>query len=296
MQGKSKGEKCVLETFMTAGGCSMRRKWGRKVIQTEKTCNKSIGCRNVWMEREREGERGERARKHQREGVQKKETEEREKRKERKKQPLKAPYDLLEHQIRYPIAKVINLLHRRLELYLVKEQPQRLPIRLELLHHIPQGGALMHHPFLIELVRNRALVPHQLLQPRAPIDVRDGLGEQDGQTLAVRHPAERVEHGDVRIAMGNPISHVVIPQERVDHLREIRRREKAGNRGMQLHPTTLIIVVRSRRGCPRRRLQPNTQNPQRANQRVLEPAHLLVRLGYEELDVRLPVLLASRVH
>ena len=51
MQGKSKGEKCVLETFMTAGSRSMRHKWGRKVIQTEKKkCNKSISCRNVWME------------------------------------------------------------------------------------------------------------------------------------------------------------------------------------------------------------------------------------------------------
>ena len=56
MQVRSKGEKCVLETFMTAGSRSMRHKWGRKVIQTEKKCNKSIGCRNVWMERETERE------------------------------------------------------------------------------------------------------------------------------------------------------------------------------------------------------------------------------------------------
>lgn len=158
----------------------------------------------------------------------------------------------------------------------------------------------MHHPLLIELVRNRALVPHQLLQPRAPIDVRDRLGEKGGQTLTIRHPAERVEDGDVRITVGNPISHVVVPQERVDHLGEIRRREKAGNGRVQLHPATtpliIIIVIRSRRRRPRRRLQPNTQNPQRAYQRVLKLAHLLVRFGDEELDVRLPVLLAPRVH
>lgn len=247
-----------------------------------------------WREKQREKSQNQ---KHQRKGDPEKGN--RRKKKEKEKQPLKAPDDLLEHQIRYPIAKVINLLHRRLELYLVKERPQRPPIRFELLHHIPQGRALMHHPLLIELVRNRALVPHQLLQPRAPIDVRDRLGEKGGQTLTIRHPAERVEDGDVRIAVGNPISHVVVPQERVDHLGEIRRREKAGNGRVQLHPATtplIIIIVRSRRRRPRRRLQPNTQNPQRAYQRVLKLAHLLVRFGDEELDVRLPVLLAPRVH
>ena len=202
----------------------------------------------------------------------------------------------MEHQVRYPITEVINLLHRRLELNLVQERPQRPPIRLELLHHIPQGQALKHHAVL-ELVRNRALVPHQLLQPRAPIDVPDRLGEVGRQALAVGHSAERVEYGNVGITMGNPVPHVIVTQERVDHLWEVRRREKAGDGSMQLHPWTLIvIVVRSRRGRPRRRLQPNTQYPQGTNQRVLELAHLLVRLGYEELDVRLPVLLAPGVH
>lgn len=149
---------------------------------------------------------------------------------------------------------------------------------------------------LIERILKRSLIPHQLLQPRAPLDLQDRISKEVRQTLAVRHPTKRVEDGDVGVPVRDPVSHVIVLQERRDHFREVRRREQTRNGRVQLHAfLIIIIIIRSRRRGPRRRLQPDTQYPQGTNQRILELAHLLVRLGYQELEIRLPVLFGARV-